>query len=67
MCVHHARAFTSSVFRACEQLKKELESTASRAKTMEGVVAALPAEGDAMRMRAYNWQDVQDLQEVGLV
>ncbi|CAM9890564.1 unnamed protein product [Pylaiella littoralis] len=47
-----------------EKLKKELESTASRAKTMEGVVEALPAEGDAMRMRAYNWQDVQDLQEV---
>ena len=27
-------------------------------------MAALPAEGDTERMRAYNWQDVEDLQEV---
>ena len=32
---------------------------------MNGVAAALPSEeSDAARMRAYNWRDVQDLQEV---
>lgn len=42
-------------------------STSSRGETINGVVAALPAEGDTERMRAYNWQDVEDLQEVGSV
>lgn len=53
------------LFVACRQLSEELESTASRAATMEGVVAALPTGDDIVRLRAYNWQDVQDLQEVG--
>eukprot|EP00752_Nemacystus_decipiens_P012767 g11307.t1 len=47
-----------------EKLEKELKSTSSRGETMNGVVAALPSEGDTERMRAYNWQDVEDLQEV---
>lgn len=46
------------------QLEQELKSTSSRGETMNGVVAALPAEGDIERLRNYNWQDVQDLQEV---
>lgn len=47
------------------QLDEELRSTSARADTMNGVVAALPSdENDTVRMRAYNWQDVQDLQEV---
>ncbi|CAM9900293.1 unnamed protein product, partial [Hapterophycus canaliculatus] len=45
-------------------LTEELKSTSSRGETMNGVVAALPAEGDIERLRNYNWQDVQDLQEV---
>ncbi|CAM9672391.1 unnamed protein product [Scytosiphon promiscuus] len=47
-----------------EKLEQELKSTSSRGETMNGVVAALPAEGDIERLRNYNWQDVQDLQEV---
>ncbi|CAM9115916.1 unnamed protein product [Ectocarpus sp. 4 AP-2014] len=47
-----------------EKLEEELKSTSARGETMNGVVAALPAEGDIARLRAYNWQDVQDLQEV---
>ncbi|CAM9200978.1 unnamed protein product [Ascophyllum nodosum] len=48
-----------------EKLEEELRSTSSRADTMNGVAAALPSEeSDAARMRAYNWRDVQDLQEV---
>lgn len=47
------------------QLEEELKATASRAETMNGVVDALPTKGDTERMRAYNWQDVQDLQDVG--
>lgn len=46
------------------QVAEELVSTSARADTMNGVVAALPTEGDTTRIRAYNWQDVQDLQEV---
>ena len=50
------------------QLEEELRSTSARADTMNGVVAALPSdESDTVRMRAYNWQDVQDLQEVPLL
>lgn len=48
------------------QLGEELKATASRADTMNGVVAALPSAEDTLRMTAYNWQDVQDLQEVRL-
>lgn len=56
---------TPPIYLCCfVQLEEELQSTSSRADTMNGVVAALPSEGDISRMRAYNWQDVQDLQEV---
>ena len=59
------RAPAKTGARARVQLEKELAATASRAETMNGVVDALPTEGDPERMRAYNWQDVQDLQDVG--
>eukprot|EP00904_Undaria_pinnatifida_P010535 jgi/Undpi1/6611/HiC_scaffold_20.g09090.m1 len=52
------------LFECKEKLEKELVSTSSRADTMNGVVAALPSQQDTARMRAYNWQDVEDLQEV---
>lgn len=46
------------------QLAEELESTVERIRVIEGVVAALPDSEDVARMRAYNWQDVEDLQQV---
>ncbi|CAN0152049.1 unnamed protein product, partial [Discosporangium mesarthrocarpum] len=46
------------------QLEAELLSTTNRAQVMSAVAGALPDLGDKTRLRAYNWKDVQDLQEV---